>query len=307
MTNDEDPEGHSPGLIDQIRQSLNKLDGLKHTAQALEHEAASGIEGEVKEIESQVQDIHDSVKALGVPVQSSKAGPNPTTDSGDESWASDGSYSDSAPAGTDQKKRSKAPRTKSTTVGSGRRGRTRTSLRRGLAQPPMHRNGADTDTSQMITVEERGRVGAPSADPTSTNPPDTSSSGNLLHPVASGSHSLRSRPNTAEGSIRPVSSSSYLRSRPNTAEGSSRPTPSGSLRSRPNTAESSVRHHRLDHIRALHSSPPTREVSPSRSVRFKDELTADSPRSPADGAGDEPDSAKAKVTFDVPKIAGSKT
>lgn len=279
---------------------------MKHTAQALEHEAAGGIEGEVKEIESQVQGIHDSVKALGVPVQSSKAGPNPTNDSSDESWASDRSYSDSAPADTDQRKRSKAPRTKSTTVGSGRRGRTRTSLRRGLAHHPvMHRDDADTNISQMITVEERGRVGSPSADPTSTHSPDTSST-EKLRPIASGSN-LRSRPNTAEGSIRPVSSGSHHRSRPNTAEGSSRPTPSGSLRSRPNTAESSVRHHRLDHIRALHSSPPTREVSPSRSVRFKDELIADSLRSPADGVADDPDSAKGKVTFDVPKIAGGKT
>jgi hypothetical protein len=46
----------------------------------------------------------------------------------------------------------------------------------------------------------------------------------------------------------------------------------GSRTSRPGTADSSVRNHRLESIRAQHASgPPTRESSPSRSVRFVDE------------------------------------
>ncbi|KAF9479954.1 hypothetical protein BDN70DRAFT_878251 [Pholiota conissans] len=39
---------------------------------------------------------------------------------------------------------------------------------------------------------------------------------------------------------------------------------------RPGTADSALKHNRLDSIRALHSRPPTRENSPSRSVRFLD-------------------------------------
>ena len=53
-------------------------------------------------------------------------------------------------------------------------------------------------------------------------------------------------------------------SRPSTAPSSATPT-------RPGTAESSLRNQRIDSIRALHSRPPTREASPSRSVRFVDE------------------------------------
>lgn len=40
---------------------------------------------------------------------------------------------------------------------------------------------------------------------------------------------------------------------------------------RPGTAESSLRDQRMDSLRALHSRPPTREASPSRSVRLMDE------------------------------------
>lgn len=43
------------------------------------------------------------------------------------------------------------------------------------------------------------------------------------------------------------------------------------IRPRPQTADSGARHHRLESIRAMHaSSPPTRESSPSRSIRFLD-------------------------------------
>ncbi|KAF9465385.1 Sodium/hydrogen exchanger family-domain-containing protein [Collybia nuda] len=291
VTNEEDPEGH--GLVDQIRQSLTKLDGLKQTAHALEHEAADGIEGEVKEIEGHVQQIEESVKALSTSAQPGKAGPSTTIiESSDEGWTSDRSYPDPTLAGGDQKKRSKATRPKITTVGSGRRGRTRTSLRRGLAQhPSLHHDDADAHATR---VDERGRVGVSSAGSTSTHPADTPSPETPSFPYASSSRT------------RPISSSSHHRSRPNTAESSARPTSSGSQRSRPDTAESSIRHHRLDHIRALHTSPPTREVSPSRSVRFMDEAPPDTPRAPLDSA-EEPDSARGKVTFDVPKITGGKT
>jgi len=47
--------------------------------------------------------------------------------------------------------------------------------------------------------------------------------------------------------------------------------PSSATPTRPRTAESSLRNQRIDSIRALHLRPPTREASPSWSVRFIDE------------------------------------
>jgi hypothetical protein len=41
--------------------------------------------------------------------------------------------------------------------------------------------------------------------------------------------------------------------------------------SRPGTSDS-ARNQRLEHIRTLHSAPPTRDASPSRSVWFADEV-----------------------------------
>ena len=53
-------------------------------------------------------------------------------------------------------------------------------------------------------------------------------------------------------------------SRPSTA-------PSSAMHTHPGTAESSLHNQRIDSIQALHSRPPAREASPSRSVRFVDE------------------------------------
>jgi len=68
---------------------------------------------------------------------------------------------------------------------------------------------------------------------------------------------------TGHGKTRLGTAASRM-SRPSTAPSSATPT-------RPGTAESSLRNQRIDSIRALHSRPPTREASPSRSVRFVDE------------------------------------
>jgi hypothetical protein len=264
VTNDEDPEGTC--VTGQIRQSLQRISSLKRLSRTIEHESRSAIEGEVKEIEAQVQGIHDSVKeALSTSPQPREASSSTHPEEDDEGWASEQSHDDPAEAtGSNQKQRSKTPRTKSANPGSGRRGRTRNSFRRGQVQPTVHYDNVDP-TSHTHGATDRGRTGVPSTD--ATPPPDSGGTEKLPRPTSSGS--------------------------------------SSGQRSRPGTAEGSIRHHRLDHIRALHSSPPTRDVSPSRSVRFQDEISpADTARSPP--GEDEPDSAKSKVTFDVPRVSGGR-
>jgi len=77
------------------------------------------------------------------------------------------------------------------------------------------------------------------------------------------------------------------RSRPRTApSGFTNPSPLASVPpSRPGTGDSAIRHHRLDSIRSTaiphghvqgHRTPPTRESSPSRSVRFVDNVDGES-------------------------------
>jgi hypothetical protein len=86
-----------------------------------------------------------------------------------------------------------------------------------------------------------------------------------------------------------------------------------SRHSRPGTSDS-VRNQRLEHIRALYSTPPTREASPSRSVWFADEipplsasgsmdLGRSQPPTPPDEAvtGDVPDSAEIQGILEVPR------
>ena len=86
----------------------------------------------------------------------------------------------------------------------------------------------------------------------------------------SSSSPLKTRPHTADG----PSASTFPRvpTRPSTADGP------GPLRhrdsrnsTRPGTADSAYSR-RIEHLRALHSAPPTRDSSPSRSIRFKDDL-----------------------------------
>jgi hypothetical protein len=94
----------------------------------------------------------------------------------------------------------------------------------------------------------------------------------------------RGRPATA-GDVGVTFASPQRASRPSTAPSSARMGPGATRSSRPGTADSSLKNHRLESIRALHG-PPTRESSPSRSVRFVDEEgRAGSRGVPADSSG----------------------
>jgi len=128
-------------------------------------------------------------------------------------------------------------------VDSGRRGR-RTSLRKGQT----HQTDSAHHSVATIT-EERGRSPIPvSADlPHSPTP----SPGRPRFPSLP--HSPTSSPSRSRFPSMSHSESHLRR------------------HSRPGTSES-ARNQRLEHIRALHSSPPTREASPSRSVWFVDEV-----------------------------------
>ncbi len=102
-----------------------------------------------------------------------------------------------------------------------------------------------------IVEEPRGRDSRPSTAPSSATAV-TFAGGSSLSSGKPNHHITHSRPS------RPGTADTYL-SRTST---------------RPGTGDSSLRNHRVDSIRALHSIPPTRESSPSRSVRFADSNNA---------------------------------
>ena len=158
----------------------------------------------------------------------------------DEGWASEGSDTGEVcktAAGVCKPRMSK-------TTAHAHKSRRRSSFRRAHGLTAMM--GGD------IVEEPRGRDSRPSTAHSSatavTFAGDNSlSSGKPKHHHVT--HSRHSRPGTAD---------TYM-SRTST---------------RPGTGDSSLRNHRVDSIRALHSIPPTRESSPSRSVRFADSNNA---------------------------------
>jgi sodium/hydrogen antiporter len=270
-----------------FRNSLKRLEELTKTAKDPGQEASDGIEGEVKDSESQVEvhvrealapEASTSGRRNIYASQTQTPSPSPPpehVENGDdeEGWASDRSASPEQPdagATTNQKKKSKAHKEKSNQRvlshplgAAGRRGR-RTSLRRShtlsLSQPD--------SAHPPVVADVRGRSSVPSA-----YSPHT--------PIPSPTRSHISSLTKSEG-----------------------------RQSRPGTSDS-ARNQRLAHIRAMHSSPPTREASPSRSVWFADEvppsastdLARSQPPTPPDEAttGDAPDFAEPEGILAVPR------
>lgn len=251
---------HSSHLRRAFRHSLQRLEGLKQTARELEHESSKVIENEVKEIQAQVEDMQHRVREALTPEAISSGGRNKSTspssqprlplpfpplehvENGDdeEGWASDKSASPGRPDArvmADQKKKVKSPKVKPNLRLPSHpvvsgRRGRRTSLRRTPTQPLSQIEL----THPPVVTDARGR----SPVPVSTHTIHTSRT-----PIPSPTRSHISSITTGEG-------------RKN-------------RHSRPGTSDS-ARHQRLERIRALHSSPPTREVSPTRSVWFADEV-----------------------------------
>ncbi|RDB14835.1 putative Na(+)/H(+) antiporter C3A11.09 [Hypsizygus marmoreus] len=233
-----------------IRRSLHLLSGLRKTTSHLEDDTGDSVEAKVAEIEEHVK------HALSANADTPGAGPSRQPGEEDEEgWASDRSSSSGDQVGgeesTEAKKRLRIRTLRSHPLGSARRGRQRTSLRR-------------SHVHSVAPEEQTATTMAAATSPTSPAESEARGRSPMYPTPSSPIGSARSRPTTADRGMRP------------------------------GTADGSLRNHRIDHIKALHSSPPTREVSPSRSIRFMDEA----PRSPPP-EGDE-DSSKTKVTFDLP-------
>ncbi|KAF8074102.1 Sodium/hydrogen exchanger family-domain-containing protein [Lyophyllum atratum] len=250
-----DEDSSTPSLPEQIRKSLHLLDGLKRSVGHLHDHLGQPVGHQVAEVQRVLSNT------------STTPGPSTTTttsrgeeEDGEEEggWTSE-SPSEKGSATTTTKRRGvKMKPTRSQPLGSlSRKGRQRGSIRRGHPPPPAIQTQDQTETPGSST-------------PT---PPDESESErrgrgrshDVAHPHFEAGegrrypHPHQQRPGTAP--------STYTRTRTH------RPGTADSLTStlRPGTADSSLRNHRVSHIRLMHSSPPTREVSPSRSVRFMDE------------------------------------
>lgn len=296
---DSENRPETPGLSAKIRQSLKLLEGLKKSAGHLEDHAGRPVEHRIAEIETHIQDALSADQHL----RDDNAGDDSkfrkdvsviNLDEDDEGWASDRSRTSQ---GVVAKRRLKAPKmkqsasssSKSHQVGSStRKGRSRTSLRRGQSSSHLILDPEHIDKPQdNVSVH-------PTPSSPSTNAPTPASSTATTEVGATKSRG-RSYPYLAprHRSISP-SGSSPSHSRPSTAE-----------KVRPGTGDSAS-HQRLEHLRMMHSSPPTRDVSPSRSVRFMDEAanraTTPPPLPPLGSPPgyDEDGAYGNKVTFEIP-------
>ena len=248
-----------------LRDSLRRLEGLMKTERDHDNDAGNGVQDEVQKVgDAQEGDIlHHVSKALAPETSTSgrrirtslpsslPASPPPgriendDDDDDDEGWASDRSASPDtldadASSTADRNKKLKTSKARSSPtrrlsshpLGAERRGR-RTSLRRGHTQP-----SSLSEADPPVTVDIRGR-----------SPVPISAHSQIHTPIPS-----------------PTRSRSHIPSLTNKSEGSH-----SRHHSRHGTSDS-VRNQRLEHIRAMHSLPPTREASPSRSVWFADEV-----------------------------------
>ncbi|GLB38785.1 putative sodium/hydrogen exchanger family protein [Lyophyllum shimeji] len=260
-------------LPSQIRKSL---EGLKRTAEHLP-DRGHQLRDKVVDVEHKVQKAlsETTARAAGPSRQRDGESFRQHGDEDDEGWASEQSHSDKASSAGTSKKRSKTKTMRSQPLGAGRRGRQRTSIRR--AHPPP----AIRLQEKTPSPDSSGGSGA-ATPPSHTPPEETEPRGRS--PVPTGAHF------TEDYAWRQRSPPSP-RSRPGTG---GRPRTAESSLLRPGTADSSILNHRVSHIRAMHSSPPTRDVSPARSIRFLDE--------PIRQEGDDPESRN-RVTFDAPRSA----
>ncbi|KAG6826242.1 hypothetical protein H0H92_000594 [Tricholoma furcatifolium] len=255
----EDEGSQHRSLRAQIKQSLGLLHGLKETADDMETKAGETVTAKVEEIELKVKDALSTHQTH----DSSIAGPSgsPNGDD-DEAWASDSDARDSDHESHTAKKRPKARAGRLQRTSSGRpRHQRRLSIRRSNippsievpTQPPISSSGSGTPTPPDGTdteLQTRGR-GFSNHTRSETLPHSFASHKSL---VSEASRRL-SEDTWPEGRR-------HRHRRPPMAEGSI-------LRS--DRGDSSPRNARVSNIKMMYSSPPTRDVSPSRSVRFINE------------------------------------
>ncbi|KAG6819398.1 hypothetical protein H0H93_012185 [Arthromyces matolae] len=299
VINEEQPGKQS--LINQVKQSLGLLHTLKETTSQLEDDAGQAVKHKVDEIEMKVQGLLDAHTAH----DTNPAGPSGSdTHHHDEedAWASASDHSGDdkgPPASISSVQRIKSRPLRLQHSGSSRRsGRQRTSIRRPNAPPPI---ALKTSSTSPVPPSQTMGSEPPTSSPTpvsgSRTPPVSSSSSSSIFPGTSGSQTPtptspptlpedseqpRGRSysaNHAHFATQPSPHSMTPNSRPHTAGETWTSSGKRHRHRRPGTAESSIlrpgtgeslQNARLSHIRMLHSSPPTRDSSPSRSVRFLD-------------------------------------
>ncbi|KAH0586780.1 hypothetical protein H2248_005630 [Termitomyces sp. 'cryptogamus'] len=250
----EDDRRSTQSLTAQIKQSLGFPHGPKQAVSELEDRAGPVVKDKAEEIEFKVKDALDTHPRHDENI----AGPSHLrSDDEDGAWASTSENSGSekdlqAGGGSSQKRTIRRQRTSF----SRRSGRRRTSIR------PNSLPAIEFQQSSLVSDPEKSTSTSP------TPPEERESRGRSYQssphfaPKPHLSSVIRSngRP-LAEGSTR-TSFGRHQNRRSGTADSSI---------VRPGTGDSSLPNARVSHIRMLHSSPPTREVSPSRSVRFMDE------------------------------------
>jgi hypothetical protein len=234
--------------ISHLRQAfiqlLKRLEDLRKTAKGLEHEASSDIEGEIKNIGAQVEGIQNCVnEALSAKVGTSgKRSPSaspplrlpPPSQEHVQDNDEEGWASEASdtPVSACRKKKSKSSKSK---PGLRTHSSHVPSFGRWGRHPSIRRGNAQSsshrDTFHTLGVTEEHGRSPVPASAQTTLPPPTLNRSHTPSLMNSDVHLRHSRPSTSD----------------------------------------SVRNQRLEHIRMLHSSLPTREVSPSRSVWFADE------------------------------------
>lgn len=278
-----DNPGSTQSLVAQIQHSL----GLCHGHKQLKGEMASETtKSKLEEIELEVKDALETHTNRDDNI----AGPdNARSDDEDEAWASESEASESEQylqAGVGpSKRRVKAHSVRRQPSSSSRhRGRRRLSSQR--PNPPFA-----TDFQSQSTVPGS----SPEASSTSPTPgisPEEEESRGRSYPTHA---HFASEPHPY--SIMASNGSLFAPGSPRTWTGRHRHRRPGTADNsivRPGTGDSSLRNARVSHIRMLHSSPPTRKASPSRSVRFMDEKGDDS-------------EVKDKVSFDIGRRSPSET
>jgi hypothetical protein len=255
-------------LRQAFTQSLKRLEDLRKTAKGLEHEASSDIEGEIKNIGAQVEGIQNCVNdAL------------------------------SAEAGTSGKRSPSASPPPRLPPPSSSQGQVQDNDEEGWAS-----DASDTPVSACRKKKSKSSKSKPGPRTHSSHVPGFGRWGR--HPsirrgnAQSSSHrdTFHTPGVTEERGRSPVPASAQTTLPPPTLNRSHTPSLTNSdvrLRhSRPGTSDS-VRNQRLEHIRMLHSSPPTREASPSRSVWFADEAY---PNARVDAARSQPPTPEKSTT-----------
>ncbi|KAG6879308.1 hypothetical protein C0992_003726 [Termitomyces sp. T32_za158] len=260
----DDNQGSTQSFAAQIQHSLGIRCGHKKPKGELDDQAGAAVKSKVKANEFEVKDALDTLNSH----DDNLAKPNDVrNDDEDEAWASASeasqSETDQAGAGPSRKRVKARPIRRQSSSCSRRSGRWLTSSRR--SNPPFA-----TDFQSQSSPSGFGSE-TPSTSPTPGTPPEEEEYRGRSYPThahfASEPHPHNAIALNNRLLASRTSASRHRHRRPGTADSSI---------VRPGTGDSSLRNARVSHIRMLHSSPPTREASPSRSVRFMDERGDDS-------------------------------